>query len=68
LGGGRTGSRATDGPSGAVFAGHSLLPEAPARDAAAKLAGMVVLIHLFWLLAGTGLARLLRRPIALALG
>lgn len=50
---------------GAVFAGHTLLPGAPGRDAAAKLAvltGIIVLIHLFWLLAGAGLARLLRRP------
>jgi threonine/homoserine/homoserine lactone efflux protein len=51
---------------GAVFAGHTLLPGEPGRDAAAKIAvllAMIVVIHLVWLLAGAGLARVLRDPV-----
>ena len=51
---------------GAVFAGHTLLPESPARDTGAKLAvlgAMIVAIHLIWLLAGAGLARVLGHPV-----
>lgn len=48
----------------AVFAGTSIFPD-PARDAAAKtalLGGMIVIIHLCWLLAGASLSRVLRDP------
>lgn len=51
---------------GAVFAGHVLLPGDPAHDAVAKIAvlsGMIVVIHLVWLLTGAGLARVLRDPV-----
>jgi len=49
----------------AVFAGTPLPLGAPAIEAALKtavLTGMIVLIHMAWLLAGTSLARILRDP------
>jgi threonine/homoserine/homoserine lactone efflux protein len=45
----------------AVFAGSTICAQSRALDALAKLAllgGMIVVIHLFWLLAGASLARL----------
>jgi len=51
----------------AVFAGSRLEGLPPAAEAAAKtavLAGMVVLVHLGWLLAGAALSRVLRDPRA----
>ena len=50
----------------AVFAGATLLPASPSADAVLKsalLTGMIVLIHLFWLLAGVWLSRLLHHPV-----
>ena len=50
----------------AVFAGATLLPASPTADAVLKtalLTGMIVLIHLFWLLAGVWLSRLLHHPV-----
>ncbi|MGL4291187.1 MAG: LysE family translocator, partial [Phreatobacter sp.] len=49
----------------AVFAGTTLLVEQPGLDAALKVAllsGMIVIIHLFWLVAGASLSRVLRDP------
>lgn len=50
----------------AVFAGATLSAKGSASDAALKaavLTGMIVLIHLAWLVAGASLSRLLRDPI-----
>jgi threonine/homoserine/homoserine lactone efflux protein len=52
---------------GAVFAGTSVFPENPVFDTVAKttaLAGMIVIIHAFWLLVGASLSEFLRHPIA----
>jgi threonine/homoserine/homoserine lactone efflux protein len=49
----------------AVFAGSTLFPD-HARDAVSKTAAlsiMIVVIHLFWLLAGAGLSQMLRDPV-----
>ncbi|MBN8941812.1 MAG: LysE family transporter [Rhizobiales bacterium] len=49
----------------AVFAGTTLLAERPGLDATLKVAllsGMIVIIHLFWLIAGASLSRVLRDP------
>lgn len=51
----------------AVFAGTTILVETPGLDACLKVAllsGMIVLIHLFWLIAGAALSRLLRDPLS----
>jgi threonine/homoserine/homoserine lactone efflux protein len=50
----------------AVFAGSTLFAENRARDAAAKilvLSIMIVVIHLCWLSAGASLSRMLRDPV-----
>jgi threonine/homoserine/homoserine lactone efflux protein len=49
----------------AVFAGATLFPD-HARDAVSKtavLSIMIVVIHLFWLLAGAALSQMLRDPV-----
>lgn len=51
----------------AVFAGTSFAVPSPAAEAAIKvglLTGMIVLIHVVWLLVGSALARVLRNPAA----
>ncbi|APF37258.1 MULTISPECIES: LysE family transporter [Chelatococcus] len=50
----------------AVFTSTSVVSSADWKDAAIKtavLAAMIVIIHLAWLLAGTGLSRLLHDPL-----
>jgi threonine/homoserine/homoserine lactone efflux protein len=49
----------------AVFAGTTVVPDDPGLDAIMKtavLAGMIVLIHLGWLLVGAALSRALQHP------
>jgi threonine/homoserine/homoserine lactone efflux protein len=51
----------------AVFAGTEIVAENQALDAAVKIALlclMIIIIHLFWLLAGASLSRFLRSPTA----
>ncbi|WP_394827843.1 LysE family translocator [Pendulispora albinea] len=51
----------------AVFAGTTVAPGHPALDAIVKMAfltGMIVLIHMGWLLLGASLSRWLRHPVS----
>jgi threonine/homoserine/homoserine lactone efflux protein len=51
----------------AVFAGTNIFADNEALDAAVKIAlltGMIVVIHLCWLLAGASLSRVLQNPTA----
>ncbi|WP_024512670.1 LysE family translocator [Bradyrhizobium sp. ARR65] len=50
-----------------VFAGTTILKENHAFDAAVKvmlLSVMIIIIHLFWLLAGASLSRSMRNPVS----
>lgn len=50
---------------GAVYAGHSVVPDSPAADAVVKIAALlavIVLVNAVWLLTGALLARALRAP------
>jgi threonine/homoserine/homoserine lactone efflux protein len=51
---------------GAVFAGSTVIANDPRLDAVVKtasLGGMIVVIHMFWLMTGASLSRALRDPI-----